>query len=298
MNNNNDYVEFKKERDLGAIITDTFKFFRLEWKPFFTITFKIALIPILFALAGILYYSFEQSNVFSAINLDNPESIESISPFGGGGGMLLATFVMLFSLIIAYVMINVSAMYYLKSYIDNNGEADFEEIKQNVSSNLWSFVGLGFLVGLMVGVGMLFCVIPGIYVGVPLTLAASIYVFKGKEVMDSISYSFTFIKDHWWQTFGVLLVVGILISILGSIFSIPSMIYMFIKALSGFSQQDPTAITSVFSDPIYVIFTLISYIGRFLFYAVTLVSTVLIYFDINEQKYASGTIEQIDRLGK
>ncbi len=296
MRSNNEYVEFKKERDLGAIITDTFKFFRLEWKPFFTTTFKIALIPILIALAGILYYSYEQSNMFSSIDFENPNDFQS-SPFGGGG-MLIATFVMFFSYLIAYIMINVAAMYYIKSYVDNEGKTNFEEIKQNVSNNLWAFVGLGFIIGVMVFVGMLFCVIPGIYVAIPLTLASSIYVFKGKEVMDSISYSFTFIKNHWWETFGVLIVVGLLITVLGSIFSIPSIIYMFIKTMSGIGENDPTAIMSLFSDPVYLFFTVVSYVGRFLFYAVTLVSTVLIYFDINEQKYASGTIEQIDRLGE
>ncbi|APG64741.1 hypothetical protein LPB136_04920 [Tenacibaculum todarodis] len=295
MRNNNEYVEFKKERDLGAIITDTFKFFRLEWKPFFTTTFKIALIPILIALAGILYYSYEQSNLFSDVDWSNPNNAQTQY---SGAGMVIATFVMFFSYLIAYIMINVAAMYYIKSYIDNEGKTNYEEIKQNVSNNLWAFVGLGFLVGIMVFVGMLFCVIPGIYVAIPLTLASSIYVFKGKEVMDAISYSFTFIKNHWWETFGVLIVVGLLIGVLGSIFSIPSIIYMLIKSMSGIGENDPMAIMSIFSDPIYLFLTVVSYVGRFLFYAVTLVSTVLIYFDINEQKYASGTIEQIDRLGE
>ncbi len=294
--NNNQYVEFKKERDLGAIITDTFKFFRLEWQPFFTTIFKIAIVPILLAIAGILYYSFEQSNLFSSVDFKNSESTSA--DLFGGGGMILATFVMLISYVIAYIMINVAAMYYVKSYVENKGQINYEEIKQNVKENIWAFVGLGILVGIIAGVGLLFCIIPGIYLGTILSLATAIYVFKGKDVMEAINYSFTFIKDHWWETFGILLVMSLLVGILGYIFQVPALIYMMTKMFTGVSQEDSTAIMSIFSDPVYLFLNIIAYVGRFLFYAVTLVSTVLIYFDINEQKYASGTIEEIDRLGK
>jgi hypothetical protein len=41
----------------------------------------------------------------------------------------------------------------------------------------------------------------------------------------------------------------------------------------------------------------ISYIGKFILYAVTLISNVFIYFDINEQKNASGAMDKIDNLG-
>ncbi|MFT5738606.1 MAG: hypothetical protein ACI9SG_002963, partial [Maribacter sp.] len=35
------YIEFKKQRELGEILSDTFAFFRNEFKLFFTIFFKI-----------------------------------------------------------------------------------------------------------------------------------------------------------------------------------------------------------------------------------------------------------------
>lgn len=293
---NNEYVEFKKERDLGTIITDTFKFLRLEWKPFFTTVFKIAIIPILFAIVGVLYYTYETSNMFAAIDFENPNSV-SDNPFSGGG-IVLAAIIMMVSFVIAYIMINVASMYYLKSYVDNKGQVSYDEISQNVKENVWSFIGLGILIGIMVGVGMLFCFIPGVYLGVVLSLATSIYVFKGKDVMETINYSFEFIKDNWWNTFGVLFVMGLLVAVLGYVFSIPAIIYMFARGFVGAINEDPSFMQSIFSDPFYLFFTIVSYVGRFLFYAVSLVSTVLIFFDINEQKYASGTIDKIESLGK
>jgi hypothetical protein len=38
---NSNYIEFKKQRELGEILSDTFAFFRNEFKPFFTTFFEI-----------------------------------------------------------------------------------------------------------------------------------------------------------------------------------------------------------------------------------------------------------------
>lgn len=294
--NNNNYVEFKKQRDLGAIITDTFKFLRLEWKPFFGTVFKIAIIPILFAIAGILYYSFEQANMYSGIDFTNPETVDT-NPFSGVS-MAIATFVFLLSYLIAFIVINVASMYYLKSYINNNGVVKYEEVVADVKENIWAFVGMGILIGIMFTIGAFLCLVPAIYLWPILSLTTCVFVFKGKSVMDSITYSFEFIKDHWWETFAVLLVLAILVGILSTIFQIPAIVYTMVRTFVSMSNEDPTAIVGLFGDPIYLALNVISYFGRFLFYAVTLVSTVLIFFDINEQKYASGTIEKIDSLGQ
>ena len=48
----NDFIEFKKERDLGTMITDSFKFLRLEWKSFFTAIIKISLLGSSHSLAA------------------------------------------------------------------------------------------------------------------------------------------------------------------------------------------------------------------------------------------------------
>ncbi len=57
------------------------------------------------------------------------------------------------------------------------------------------------------------------------------------------------------------------------------------------------AFKGMFSDPIYLVLTIFSYVGRFLMTVITVIAIVLIYFDLNEQKYQSGTIETIDNLG-
>jgi len=50
------FINFKKKRDLGAILSDTFKFLYTEWKTFFGTILKISIIPILIAICAVIYY--------------------------------------------------------------------------------------------------------------------------------------------------------------------------------------------------------------------------------------------------
>jgi|TARA_B110000208_G_scaffold68623_1_gene88684 hypothetical protein len=292
------YVAFRKERDLGAIITDTFKFIRLEWKPFFSYVFKIAIIPILLAVASVLYISYASSKAFSGIDVENLNTFNDENLFGNSVEIIVAVFLMMVFYLVAYVMVNIGSLYYIKSYIENKGQVNFEEIKQKVGEKFWAFVGLGILIGLIVFASMILCFFPAIYTGIVLSLASSILVFENKTVSNAIGDSFNFIKGHWWETFGISIVIGILVSILSYIFSIPVVIYQLIQGMSLLGTDDPTQMMGMFSDPVYLVLNVIANAGQFLFSSITLIATVLVYFDINEQKNASGTLNEIDGLGR
>ncbi len=292
---NNSYVEFKKERDLGAIITDTFKFIRENWKAYFGAIIKIVG-PFILVGAIIMVFTFGAfSGIFSEIggNDGDPDAVLGVmgSMFGWIGLLILVA-------IVIYVMISATSLYFIKSYIKNNGIPDFIEVRTNTFKNIWKFIGLGILIFMMVIIGVILCYVPGIYLAIVLSLATSIMVFEEKSISDTISYSFTLVKDQWWNTFGVLLVVGLLVSILGSVFSIPTFIYQIIKMGTMIGEDDPAGVFNLFKDPIYVALNVLSYIGKYILSSVTLIASVFIYYDLNEQKNLTGTIEKIDSLGQ
>ncbi|MBP9602421.1 MAG: hypothetical protein KBE41_13040, partial [Lutibacter sp.] len=156
---------------------------------------------------------------------------------------------------------------------------------------------LGMLISLVTILGMVFCYLPGFYLGTVLSLATSIMVFENKSVGDTFSHCFVLIKGQWWNTFGVLIVVWFLTFILGQAFSIPALIYQMIEMGTMAESEDPIGIFSIFKDPIYLALNIGSYIFQFILYAIPLISTVFIYFDLNEQKNHSGTYEMIDSIG-
>lgn len=293
---NKTYVAFQKERDLGAIISDAFKFLRLEWKPFFGTILKTSMVPILIASVAMIFYMYTFPRVFSGFG--------TTSILGDGVyeeiniGLLLTslTFVGVFFLI-AYVVINITALYYIESYIQNKGNIDYAMIQDRIKDKFWSFSSLFFLVGIIVVFSLFLCVFPVVYTSVVLSFAAPIMVYRNLSVSDTIGFSFKFMNGHWWETFGVLIVVSIITSIIGSIFSIPGVIYFFIKAGTALSANDPLAMTNALKDPVYLLINCFSYVGQFILYGVTLICQVLLYFDIAEQKYGTGALEKIENIG-
>lgn len=285
------FIEFKKERDLGAIITDTFKFIRENWKEYFLTVLKIVGPVLLIALTVLVLYMFTMSDLFK--DLDNVD----VNPGGFLSKIFSWFFGLMFVYILLYTLLSMASLYFIKSYINNFGKPNFNEVKANIYKNIWKFLGLGFLITLVTVAGAIFCYLPGIYLGTVLSLATSIMVFEEKSIGDTFSQAFTLIKGQWWNTFGVLLVVWILLMILGQAFSIPAFIYQMVKMGTMMQNEDPTAVFEIFKDPIYLILNIFSYLFQFILYSIPLISTVFIYFDLNEQKNYTGTFEKIENLG-
>jgi hypothetical protein len=288
---NNSFIEFKKERDLGAIITDTFKFIRENWKEYFLTVLKIVGPVLLLGLVVLVFYMFSMSDMFTDL-----AKIDS-NPGGFLANIFSWIFGLMFVYILLYTLLSMSSLYFIKSYIKNNGKPLFSEVKEDLLKNIWKFLGLGLLITVVTVFGMVFCYLPGIYLGTVLSLATSIMVFENMSIGDTFSHSFKLIKGEWWNTFGVLIVVWMLLMILGQVFSIPALIYQFVKMGTVMGTEDPTEIFSIFKDPIYLLLNIGSYIFQFILYSIPLISTVFVYFDLNEQKHFTGTFEKIDSLG-
>ena len=293
----NNRIEFKKERDLGAIISDTFSFIRENWRDYFLTVFKI-IGPVLLVGAALLVFAMvSYSGAIKGIIGMDQSAPDPSAIFGTMFGMFGWIFLMFVVFGIVYTLLAEVSLFYIKSYIENNGVANFQEVKDNTYANIWKFIGLGLLSILMMMLGYIMCFLPAIYISIVLFLAMPIMVFESKSVGDTISHCFTLIKNEWWNTFGVIIVIGILVAMLGFVFSIPSLIYQLISMGVSFSNEDPTAILGILSDPIYLMLNLFAYFGKFLFYSITLVSSAFIYFDLNEQKNFTGTFEKIESLG-
>ncbi|WP_424989250.1 hypothetical protein [Flagellimonas sp.] len=292
MQTENKFIEFKKQRELGEILSDSFVFIRNEFKPFFGTILKIVGPYILAMLISMGFYMYTVGDIINLGNIGNA-SISTYSPFI----MLLAVTAMLFSSIAAYVLAQGTVLHYIKSYIDHNGATNYDEIRSGVYGSFWSLIGLGILVGLSVVVGIFFCIIPGIYLAVPLSISFAILVFLKKDAMESYQYSFTLIKENWWITFATLFVIYIIVAIASYAFSLPSIIYMWIK-MGVFSGEMDAENMNVFNDPIYLFLNILSSLVQFLMNIIFLVATSLIFFNLNEKKNFTGTFERIENLGK
>ena len=289
------YIEFKKQRELGDILSDTFAFLRTQFKPFLSTFLKIVGPYLVIMLIAYTLFFNSFSSIWNSIwNLNVNSSKELLDPF-----MLMLSVCLFFgATITVYVMSQATTLFYIKAYTKNKGSVNFEEIKEEVYASFWSFIGLGILVSLSIGIGMLFFFVPGIYLLVPLYLSFSILVFDKKDVGSAYSDSFTLVKGHWWRTFAYILVVGIIVSVTGTTFNLPVTIYGWVKMGVFSNAINPTSISENLSDPIYILLNLVSVLFKFILNLISIIAGVFIYFDLNEKKNFTGTYDRIKNLGE
>jgi hypothetical protein len=294
---NQNFINFKKVRSLGDMLSDTLKFLSTEWQPFFMTIVKLAIVPVLIAIAAAIYFLM-QSNSFYGGLLD-------LNSLDGGGiedinfnfsSIFVPLAIFSFSYLIAYALVTVASLSYIKSYIKNRGIINYEEIQNDAKTTFWSYVGLFFVVGIIVFIGTLFCFLPGIYFVVVLSLSIPIMIFQNSGVLDSINGAFALIKDNWWETFGILIVVQILILIISFIVQLPVGMYQGVDTAVMLQGEYPNELLELFSDPIYLILLGISYLVKFILYIISTIVTVFIYFDIREQKNPTSN-DIIDEIG-
>ncbi|MCZ3385897.1 MAG: hypothetical protein LH630_02785 [Actinomycetia bacterium] len=97
-----------------------------------------------------------------------------------------------------------------------------------VRPRAWRLLGLGLLVGLIVGLGWCFCVIPGVVLAVYLSLSAAILVLERSTVTESMGRSWRLVRGAFWRTLGavaLLVVIYFVINLaIGVPFSIPEIV--------------------------------------------------------------------------
>jgi hypothetical protein len=282
-------ITFKKQRELGEILTDLFTFLRQEWKPLFTLILKIAGPALLIVLFAFIYYMQSTMSNFGSPSLFTSNDVSLV-------GFIIPLLLLMLAAIAYNSLLYGTVIHYIKSYINNDGNVVNEEITTGVKNSFWSLIGLNFLAAIMVVFGMFLCFFPGIYLAVVLSTVFCIFIFEERDITDSISHCFTLIKDNWWITFATLLVLGIIYYIIVIIFQVPQYIYFFIKAFAG--TQEITADPASMFDWGYIALSAIGMIAQYLIATMMIIGTSFVYFNLNEKKNFTGTIETIDSLGE
>lgn len=282
--NNNRYIEFKKQRELGDIISVTFKFIRENYKPLFNLIYKIVGPFFILIIAALAYYTYSVAgNPFEAIT-------------GASGNFLISFPILAISLLLFYSALYATILHYIKSYVQNNGLVNQTEIKTGVQRDFFKLFLLFIISAILTIAGFILLILPGIYLMVPLALAGAILIFKNYSATEAIAYSFTLIKDHWWMTFITLIVIYLLVYVIGLVFQVPLIIYTIIKTLAMVSEgsiSDPSSN----SDWVFITLNVFASVIQYLLSTISIIALAFIYFNLNEHKNLTGTFETIDKLG-
>ncbi len=96
--------------------------------------------------------------------------------------------------------------------IDGN-KVSFDAFKMPVNTYL-NFLAAEIVVGFLAGIGIMFCIVPGIFIGVRLHMAPYYVIDRGYGIVDAIKASWHDTANNFWGLLGAIIVIG-LFSIVG-----------------------------------------------------------------------------------
>ena len=276
-------ILFEQRRDFGEKINATFTFVTEQVRGL-----GLSLLYIVgpLALVGGIITGLGQAELMGdAASVNTSEKLLSFYGSMFSGSRLIG---FVFQLL-AYVLTSLVTFSYIRIYREQQaaGKIEVGAVWAEVQRYIGSGVMLSIASTFIIGFAFVLLVLPGVYVGVALTLAPAILVFERQDVGQAISRSFKLISGNWWSTFGLFLVMGLIISVLGMVFTVPAGI---IGALFGAGVlKDVSVLTAIL--------TAIASVGGALLQGLMATATAFQYFSLVEEKEGTGLSNQIDSIG-
>ena len=100
-------------------------------------------------------------------------------------------------------------------------EMTIGEAWRAVRPNAWRLIGLTLLLWLILAIGFVLCLVPGVILGVFWCVAATALVLEKGTVSGSMSRSWALVSNAWWRTFGIVLLVLVIYYAITTAVSIP-----------------------------------------------------------------------------
>jgi hypothetical protein len=273
-------VEFKKIREFGEMINDTFLFVRQNFKP---ILKAFIYLCGFFILAGIATSVMNQLNVRDAVvNSTNFEArISAI--------FTLNYLVSIIFVVLNYNALTVTVLSYIALYIDKgNVSPKLDEVWVYFKYYFFRALVGSVLVGVFTVLAFICCILPGIYVFPIMSLFFPIMLFENASVGYCFSRSFKLVKDQWWITAAVLIIIWMITYACTLFVSIPSMILGFMSAFTSGSKQ--------ISNLSLAVVSVIQYLSQ-VFVILPLICSAFCYFNLRERQESYGLLERIGKLG-
>lgn len=225
-------IRFRKKRELGIIVSDSFDFLKQEIKPISRLILIYVLPFIVLYAAGQVYL---QRNVLSAFDLTNQEKLmQNIGPF------YLNMFLFLFFGLFIQSLLIGTFYSYIEAYVKKGkGNFEFTDISSNFFANSLLAMAANFVFAIIMTFGIIMCIIPGIYFANTFSLVVIIFIFQKKGLNNALSHSWKLVNTQWWNTLILNLLGFIIISAVRMILSIPALLMGVSNTIFSTSETNP-----------------------------------------------------------
>ncbi len=228
--NKKEIVNFVEERTFGDIIGAPFYFIIQEFKLFAGTLLKYAG-P--FVALSLLSVSLLANDIYSSA-VSNVSLPSSSSLYG---------LILFLSFALGALAVITVTNSYITLYV-NKGKGNFtkDDVGDMLKQNVFKVFAVGLITSILTFLGILLLYLPGIYLSISFSFVIIILVYEKTTVGKSISRSFEVIKGYWWQTFGLVLVFGMIIGAMAYVFIIPPYVIFIYSEITGTKISENSAI--------------------------------------------------------
>lgn len=181
---------------------------------------------------------------------------------------------------------------YIMLYIERGpGMVDVPDVFLFARKNALLFLRVQLASFFIIIGGMLFCMIPGIYLSIPISLLFIVSLREKLPLYPALSRCFELVKGNWWSVFFFYILLGICEGFIMLVFYIPSFVINFAEIFhqAKTSPRVPGVSTAT------ILTGLLVTIG-YMVYALAYVGMSFQYHSLVEQKNATGLLEKLDSV--
>lgn len=272
-------IELRRVRDFGQVINDSFVFLKENLKPLFASLLIICGFFIVLSCITTMSTYLKMSEIYSG----RYENFQ-----GGRFNYVISLLISMSVAILEQTSVYLVTVCYISVYLQkNNVKPTFAEVWGYFKYYFFRAFGSSVLVFILIIIGFLFCIIPGIYLSPILSLVVPAIIIENASFGYAFNKSFRLIKENWWQVFGILFVMWIIVYVANSVAGYP---------ITIIARGERFLSLKSFQVPLIVFFSIMRSI-LLLVYVLPGIAITVCYLNLEEQKEGTGLLSRIEKFG-
>lgn len=281
-------IELFRQRDFGSKINATFQYVTQNFR-----SLGLALLYIVgpVALVAGIAAGVMQSNMLRLVRESaNARTNDFMAAFQVIGFLSSPSFwvTTLFGLL-ANIAVILTTYAHMKVYDRNQGSSvSVAEVWEEVEPIIGRAILISVLTSILVGISFIFFFIPGLYLAIVFSLSLTVMSFEDTDLGATWSRCFQLIRNKWWSTFGLIVIMGVIVAVIGLIFSLPAAIIGFLTSAKLLPNVSVAWL---------MLGNVINQVGRTLLNVVIYTAIGFQYTNLVERQEGRGLQSTIDSIG-
>jgi hypothetical protein len=311
-------IEYHKTRDFSNKMSATMEFVRQNFKSLGKSILFIAGPPVL--LASLLLGSFFQKIMSSAFTLGPRDQVNQLSEMFTSPTFWVQLFVMFIFIMVSTIATIATINNYILLYEEKqSNQIEVSEVWERVRATFWMYmstailftiVAITFYVLMLIPVFALGALSPVfvflfvfviifviIYLVVSTSLLFIVRAYEKAGFFEGLFRSVKLVQGKWWSTFGLIMVLYLIVMISSYVFGIPYYIVTFLSTLHK-ATAEGTSQPNVGLETASIVFLSFQYLCQMFLYTLPNIGIAFQYFNLVERKEAKGLMTQIQTIGQ